>query len=284
MYQMLKSFLLSISVLILSGCSNASFMVANAPQISYKGDIISNVSYGLEDRNKLDIYIPEAFEKPLPVIVFFHGGRWSFGSKDQYKFVGMTLSKLGYIVVLPNTRLYPEVKHPVFVEDGAKALAWVYSNIAEYGGNDNLYLSGHSSGAHIAALLTADETYLKQENLSTEIVNAFAGLSGPYDFIPEEEDLMDMFGPPSKYSNMQVPTFIEGTEPPMLLIHTKDDETVIIRNLNRLKSAIDAKGGIVETIIYPSGDHVDAVAALSWVNPGKLSVAEDMDKFFKTHQ
>jgi acetyl esterase/lipase len=277
-----KIFSLSL-LFILTACSEAKFAIANAPQLTYKGEIIRDVAYGVHERQKLDIYIPQTEEASLPVIVFFHGGRWSFGSKDQYKFVGLTLSKMGYIVVLPNHRLYPEVKHPAFIKDGAKAVAWVHENIGEYGGNERLYLSGHSSGAHIAAMLNADESYLKAYDLSPDIINAFAGISGPYDFEPEEPDLKDMFGPPSNYSTMQVTSYINGDEPPMLLLYTKPDKAVHIRNLQLLKQKILSEGGMVETRIYQKGDHIDAIAALSWANPADLPIAEDMVRFFRDH-
>lgn len=280
---MIKIILSFIAIAFISACSNAKFAIVNAPALTYDGTIKKDIAYGTDERQKLDIFIPDNFQKPLPVIVFFHGGRWSFGSKDQYKFVGMTLSQLGYVVVMPNTRLYPTVKHPAWVEDGAMAVAWAYNNIAEYGGNKKLFLSGHSSGAHIAALVSADEKYLKKYNLTPKIITAFSGISGPYDFEPDTDDLRDMFGPPSNYPEMQVTTFIDGTEPPMQLIYTGNDDTVHIRNLNRLKNGIEQKNGAVVSIIYPKGDHVDAVAALSWANPADLPVANDMDEFFKKH-
>lgn len=279
---MLKNTILSgLSLLILLSCSEAKFAVVNMPQVTYEGQIIRDIDYGDHQRQKLDIYIPQNANTPLPAIVFFHGGRWTFGSKDQYKFVGMSLSEQGYIVVLPNTRLYPEVKFPTFVEDGAQAVAWVQNNIAEYGGNDTLFLSGHSSGAHIAALITADETYLNTYDLNpNRIIDAFAGLAGPYDFVPEAEDIKNIFGPPSNYQNMQVTSFIDGNEPPMLLLHTANDETVHTTNLEKLKAEIEAENGQFATKIYPRGDHTDIVAALSWVNPKDITVIEDLNNFF----
>ena len=279
---MIKIMISFILLALTSACSQAKFAIVNAPSLTYNGKILKDIAYGDQERQKLDIYIPETEAKSLPVIVFFHGGRWSFGSKDQYKFVGMTLSQQGYIVVMPNPRLYPQVKHPIFAQDGAQAVAWVHNNIGEYSGNDKLYLSGHSSGAHIAGLITANEALLQPYDLNPNtIINAFAGISGPYDFEPEEPDLKDMFGPPSEYPNMQVTTFIEGNEPPMLLIYSDQDETVHIRNLELLKAGIEEEGGQVETQIYLKGDHIDAIAALSWVNPAGLSVAEDMNAFFE---
>lgn len=73
----------------------------------------------------------------------------------------MRLADLGYIVVIPSTRLYPEVKFPTFIEDSALAVAWVNDNINSYGGSNDLFVLGHSSGAHMAAMVVADERYLQ---------------------------------------------------------------------------------------------------------------------------
>ncbi len=91
------------------------------------------------------------------------------GSKDKYIFVGEALASKGFIVVIPNYRLYPQVKFPEFVEDGALALKWVHKNIHQFGGDSNdLYVMGHSAGAHIAALLTLDEHYLESVGSSND--------------------------------------------------------------------------------------------------------------------
>ena len=281
----MKILLIFICFSFVSGCTKLMFATANAPKITYEGKIFNDISYGLESRQSLDIYVPEqAQQQSLPVVVFFHGGRWTFGSKDQYKFVGMSLSSLGYIVVLPNTRLFPEVKFPTFVEDAADSIAWVFNNIGEYGGNNNhFFVSGHSSGAHIGALLTANNKYLQAEGLTNQIISGFAGLAGPYDFEPKAEDLKDMFGPPENYPNMAVTTFIKGDEAPMLLMYSADDETVHVRNLEKLKAGIQAKQGKVNSIIYESGGHTGTVAAFSWANPSELPVKEDIDAFFRQH-
>jgi acetyl esterase/lipase len=259
------------------------FALVNAPSVSYKGQIIEDVAYGQLPRQKLDIYVPDIKQDDFPVVVFYHGGRWTDGNKQQYKFVGMTLSNLGYVVVLPNTRLYPDVKFPLFAEDAAKALAWVHNNIAYYKGNKNLFVSGHSSGAHLGALIIADKSYLAPYELNPNIVNAFAGISGPYDFVPQAPDIRDMFGPPENFPNLVVTNFIQGNEPPMLLVYTAEDTTVHPRNLQALKAKIEQVGGSVQAIIYPSGGHAAPVAAFSWANPSDLPVPKDIDDFFKKH-
>ena len=197
MKRTLLALFLSFQSFILSACTSASFFVANLPQ--YFSDIkqIQNVSYGDEAYQKLDIYVPQVEgDRTFPVIVFFHGGRWTDGNKDQYSFVAMTLAKYGFVVVVPDYAKYPKVKFPVFIEDSAQAVAWTHDNIGNFRGqSENLFLSGHSSGAHMAALVATDPSYLKKYKKERGVINAFVGLAGPYDFEPEEPDLKDMFGP-----------------------------------------------------------------------------------------
>jgi len=278
----MKLFIILITSLVLTACSNLLFKAANVPVLSYDGKIIENVEYGVLARQQLDIYIPSNLsDEALPVIVFFHGGRWTFGDKSQYKFVGDRLSQLGYVVVMPNTRLYPDVKFPVFVEDAAKAVSWVHKNIGQYQGNKSLFLSGHSSGAHMAALLISDPSYLQANDMKPSDITAFAGMAGPYDFEPKSEDLKDIFGPPENFPKMAVGNFIDGSEPPMLLLYSNEDETVHIQNLKKLQSAINSEGGEVASIIYPKGGHASTVSALSWANPDDLPVVDDIDTFFR---
>jgi acetyl esterase/lipase len=280
---MIKILFTLTSLLFLQSCTQIIFAVANAPVHSFGGEIRKNIPYGELPKQKLDIYLPEASTSKHPVIVFLHGGRWTIGDKSQYQFVGMTMANLGYIVVIPDTRLYPEIKFPTFVEDTAKSIAWVHNNIAKYGASSDLFVTGHSSGAHMAALVVADESYLAAFDLPVSVITAFAGMSGPYDFEPQAPELKDIFGPPSKYPKMVVTNFIDGTEPPMLLMYTQDDETVHIQNLRKLESGIQAANGAVQTIIYESGGHASPVAAFSWANPAELPIASDMDQFFRSH-
>src|SRR5262249_25592652 len=157
-----------------------------------------------------------------------------------YRFAGDAFARHGYIAVIPDYRKYPRVRFPAFVEDSAKALAWVYSHIADYGGDrDRIFVAGHSAGAHICAPLTADPHYLAHEGQDrSTVIRGFAGLAGPYAFTPSEPDLEDMFGPPERYPAMQVTTFIDGTQPPMLLLYGGSDTTVRRYNLDRLEARI----------------------------------------------
>ena len=274
-----------IAALYATGCMRAGLFALNAP--GYDGQVISDVAYGPDKDQKLDIYLPlNANQSKHDVVVFFYGGRWKSGAKADYKFVGTTLAKAGYIAVIPDYKKYPQVRFPVFVQDGAKALSWVYDHIAHYNGDTHyIHVAGHSAGAHIASLLVTDEKYLKAEGKSrSNVIRSFVGLAGPYSFTPDEDDLKDMFGPPQNYPRMQATTFVDGSEPPMLLLYGDQDDSVKRYNLDRLQAAVAKKKGCVKTIIYPDIGHIDLVLTLSWYGKNKAPVLQDMmDSFKATH-
>jgi acetyl esterase/lipase len=277
-----KTILASLSALLLSACSNAATFVANAPTYFDGMERHANIPFG-DHGLKLDIYTPPTTSENTthPVIIFIHGGRWSDGSKDIYKFVGSRFAKAGYITVIPDYRHYPDVKFPAFVHDNADAVVWTAENIVQYGGNpQNLFVIGHSAGALNAALLVSDETYLPEDIK----INAFVGLAGPYDFVPDEEDLKDMFGPPENYPQMQVTTFIDGREPPMLLMHGLKDETVKMSNIHKLSPVLEAHNVPYEIRTYPELNHVDMVTSFVWAYVDRRTVYPDILEFLRAHR
>lgn len=276
----------AVMAVILGGCTQLGVSLANLPIKFSDMEIKKEITYGNEDWQKLDIYIPKrAKVEKLPVITFFYGGRWTDGSKDMYAFVGHAFAKEGYIVVIADYSKYPNVKFPSFVEDGAKAVAWIHNNIDKHGGDaNNLFISGHSSGAHIGALVVADERYLQAEGKNNSIIKAFAGLAGPYDFIPQADDLKDIFGPPTNYPLMTVTNFIDGNEPPMLLLWGEDDDAVWERNIKLLGEKIEKENGLYEIKMYPGVDHVGVISGLIWFLRGQPPILKDITNFFESNR
>lgn len=266
-----------------TACSSVAFTLANVPAHFEEMAVVRDQAYGPMPSHLLDIYIPAGAVKQLrEVIVFFYGGRWTDGTKDDYRFVGATFANRGYIVVIPDYRKYPDVRFPTFVEDGARAVAWVYDHIADsHGDPSRIHIAGHSAGAHIGALLAADAHYLADLGKDRSVViRDFAGLAGPYAFTPKDPDLQDMFGPPANYPNMQATTFIDGAQPPMLLLYGEADTRVKPYNLEKLRQRITEQGGCVRAITYPDVGHSGLLIALSWLNPGSVPVVDDMTRFF----
>jgi acetyl esterase/lipase len=269
--------------LIVSGCMSVATSLVNAP--SYFGKLTreSNLAYGEEAHQRLDIYRHKGWQtgQQRPVLLFIHGGRWTSGKKEHYRFLAARMAKEGFLVVIPDYAKYPEVKFPAMMRDPALALAWTFRYITDYGGDSRrIYVMGHSSGAHMGALLASDSRYLQAYDLSPSAIRAFVGLAGPYAFIPEDEDLKDMFGPPQNYPQMQVPTHIDGDEPPMLLLHGEKDELVGRFNYEKLAEAIKVKGGMVETRLYPNVGHMGIIASFARSAETEPRVARDATRFF----
>jgi acetyl esterase/lipase len=276
---------LAAAIFWLTGCT--SLQVLNAT-VSHRGYVrTTDIAYGSDPRQKLDVYLPKKMAPDAKVVVFFYGGSWRGGGKTDYRFVAQALTSRGFIVVLPDYRVYPQVIFPAFVEDGASAVRWVRDNISNYGGDTNhIYLMGHSAGSHIAALLTLDAHYLKAVGLDRNVIRATATLSGPYDFTPNPWD-RPVFGMGTNEtainSNIEPITFVDGKEPPMLLVQGLRDKIVAPSNAVNLAARIRAAGGEVEYITYPKRGHASVVVALAspyhWLAP----VLDDVTKYFKRH-
>jgi acetyl esterase/lipase len=256
----------------------------------------ADIAYGPDRRHRLDVYLPtRARAEPGPVIVFWHGGRWTTGDKVEYRFVGAALAELGCVTVIPNYRRYPMVKLRGFMEDAARGAAWAHDHARELGADaGRLYTMGHSAGAHIAALLTLDSRYFAAVGRHAPRIAGLIGLSGPYDFLPlKEDDVKDMFGPPERYADSQPVNFVRKDSPPALLIHGSKDRMVAPGNSSSLAAALQARGVQATLRLYAHAGHADTIAALSlparrraatltdiaaFVNPAKSQAASDAAK------
>ncbi|MEE4173101.1 MAG: alpha/beta hydrolase [Xanthomonadales bacterium] len=222
----------------------------------------NGLPYGAEPRQVLDVYEPRERTDNAPVVVFIYGGGWREGKKADYAFVGTSLTAAGFTVVIPDYRLFPEVRFPVFVEDGADAVAWVERElIADT--ERPLFLMGHSAGAHIAGLLALDPAYLQSAGVDPGRLAGWIGLSGPYDFLPIESGyLLDVF-PGNSRAQSQPIRFVSGDAPPTLLVHGADDGVVEPGNSRRLANALEAAGVDVTLVEQEGRSHAATVAALA---------------------
>lgn len=263
-----------------SACTQLAFLAANIP--ASFGDYSRNrdLAYGDQPLNTLDIYLP-AKPAGAPVVIYFHGGGWNSGNKSEYKFVGAALAEQGYVAVLPNYRLYPQVKFPVFMQDAAQAVAWAQAHVSDWDADSQrLYLMGHSAGAHIASLLGLNAGYLNAVNVDTRSVRGVIGLSGPYDFMPFKYPYMfDLFGPTERYSQSQPINFVRADAPRMLLLHGMQDKTVSPHNTEHLAKALTAVGASVKADYYPQANHGDLVAGFSIPARGRVPVLAAVSEF-----
>ena len=212
-----------------------------------------------------DIYAPVDINKSTPLVVFFYGGRWRQGRKQDYLFVAHALATHGVCCVLPDYRRFPEVQFPVFIEDGAKALAWAASNIEGFGGTaDNVFVMGHSAGAHIASMIALNSGYRQPFDNTNSTLRGLIGLSGPYDFLPmRNDDVIEVFGDKATSMESQPIHYASADAPPSLLVTSKQDIIVCPRNAHRLAEALTNHGVSVETSVFSNLTHTGTLLALA---------------------
>lgn len=128
----------------------------------------------VNDRCRLDLYYPEEL-KNFTTVVWFHGG----GLEGGEKFIPEIWKNKGIAVVAVNYRLYPKVKCPVYIEDAAAAVAWVFTHIAEFGGDPSkIVVSGHSAGGYLASMIGLDKKWLAKYQVDADKIAMIIPFSG----------------------------------------------------------------------------------------------------------
>jgi len=264
----------ALLVLLLSGCKSAFFATVNAGAAPFE-----SVTFLPEHRLALDVHRPTAGTAPAPIVLFLYGGRWQSGSRDEYAFVGQRLAEAGILTLVVDYRLYPQTRFPHFVHDSVAAIAWARDHAADLGGDpQRIFLVGHSAGAHIAALIGTDARYLAPIGMAPTDLAGVVGVAGPYDFLPlTDDDLKDIFGPESRWPESQPVNFVDGDEPPFLLLHGTGDLLVWLRNSERLEKKLRAAGVAVELRRYPGVGHIRILSGFRY--PWLADTARDVVDF-----
>lgn len=263
----------------LSACSPAAAVLNLAvPGDGYR--IARDLAYGSDPRQKLDLYVPDHLTAPAPVLLFFYGGSWESGSKSYYKALGQAFASKGIIVAVADYRLYPQVRYPAFVEDGARAFAFLHAQAAAHGGDTaRLFVSGHSAGAYIAMMLAADPRYLRAAGADPAWIAGVIGMAGPYDFLPlQDKNLIEIFGGANRPETQPI-TYIDGKRPPMLLTYGTDDTTVLPRNALAMAAKLRSFHSPVEVKSYTGVGHVGIILSLAPGFRGRTTLRQDILDF-----
>jgi acetyl esterase/lipase len=272
----------AVWVLLVSGCSSAEFLVANAPADLSRVERRIDLSYGTNRRQNLDVYEPRK-AADLPVVIFWYGGSWIEGSKADYRFVGTELAQLGFVAVLPDYRLFPEVTFPLFDEDGARAVAWVQKHAKELGGDPKrIVLMGHSAGGHTAAFLAFNHAFLERFGADSHSIVGFIGLSGTYTFVPDSDVLRAAFPPPFTEKDWQPIRFVDAQSPPTLLLHGLADTEVMPQEAIDLRDALMQAKVRVELHLFPHRGHGATVAPFALVARWHTPVVKEVAEFIRS--
>jgi len=269
-------------VLVLAGCTRVDLLNAAMPRSGYS--VIKDVAYGEGERRYLDIYVPDHLAPGHPVIVFYYGGSWQEGTKNDYLFVGQAFASKGYIAVIADYRLYPDVYFPAFMNDSAAAFVWAHNHIAAYGGNpQNVFVAGHSAGGYNALMLTLNTSYMKAAGGDEQWIRGAIGIAGPYDFLPlTDPKLIDMFSKQDVTLTQPI-TYARSGVPPILLLAGDQDTDVLPRNTINLTKCLRTLGDPVKEIIYPGVAHIGIILALADGFRGKAPVLNDIADFIDAH-
>lgn len=281
--------LAGLSGLLTAACSPLTMFATLSPKdpAAVAGRALA---YGTNPRQRLDVYTPPktallGAKGQAPLAVFFYGGSWDSGRRQDYSWVGHALASRGFVTAVADYRLYPEVKYPDFLADSAQAVRWASDNAAEYGADPTrIVLVGHSAGAYNAAMLAFDGRYLTAAGVDPKRVKAMAGLSGPYDFLPLQGDITHrIFGETADLPGTQPTAYVTAASPPAFLATGDADDMVWPKNTVALAKALRAAGVEVEERHYPGVDHIRMVLALSRPLRGRAPVLDEMTGFLRRH-
>jgi acetyl esterase/lipase len=234
-----------------------------------------DLAYGPHERNTLDLYLPKS-DKPLPLVVWIHGGGWERGSKNNTG-PSMDLLKEGYAVASVNYRLSQHAVFPAQIEDCKGAIRWLRKNAGKYNFDpDHVGAWGMSAGGHLVALLgTTDDTNFApsddNKNISSK-VQAVCDWFGPADFlhwgtvtasdplaqnpsalsrllgglIPDKMDLAKQASPV---------TYVGKSNAPFLIYHGDHDFLVPLQQSEELNDLLK-KAGVESTLhVVKNGSH-----------------------------
>ncbi len=274
--------LIGLAGAFLAACTPARFLDSVIPDDGAT-TLIKDVSFGANPRQKLDVYGPPDARPGAPVALFVYGGGWNSGSRREYQWAGKMLAAQGFVTIVADYRLTPEVSFPGFIEDVAAAVRWAVDHAGDHGGDPSrIVLVGHSAGAYNAAMVALDPRYLKAVGVERSRIKAFAGLAGPY-YFPDLSGpiLSKTFAGAPDDKIYQTLDYAGPGSPAAFLVAGDADKTVRPRNTERLAEALKNEGVEVESHIYPGQSHADVLLNLTRTFRGRSTEYAQLTGFLR---
>jgi acetyl esterase/lipase len=229
-----------------------------------------DLKYGPAERNRLDIFMPQAMTSGRPVLIFVHGGAFVRGSKRLpdspfYDNIMLWAVKNGFIGVNIDYRLAPQFPWPAGAEDVASAVQWVSKEIGERGGDPSrIYLMGHSAGAfHVANYVSHPEFYkvknsgVKGAIMTSATYDLTAGAVGE----PERAYYGD---DASRYASQSSLPGLLKTDIPLMAVSSEFDLPVFVKQLELFKEATCKRPtGCARTVMLPQHSHMSEVYSIN---------------------
>jgi len=211
-----------------------------------------DIPYGPSDAETLDIYLPPtpppaSATEGAPINVFLHGGYWYSRHKNDFRFLARGMVPAGAILMVVNYALIPSVDLDEQVAQCRAAVAWAYANAAGFGGDANrVFVSGHSAGAHLTAMMMATDWPAFGDGLPADMVKGGVALSGIYDLTPIPLGyLQETLGfTPEQVANHSPITLTPATDAPLIVAVGGDESEEFLRQSQDFAETWGAPGGI----------------------------------------
>ncbi len=232
--------------------------MAWSEEVRNNSRVALDLAYGNDERQRLDVYMPEDTSVPsAPVLLFFHGGYWVIGHKDLMGFMAPALTPAPALLVSVGYRLAPGAKYPQQVDDCRAALRWVYDNIARYGGDpERIYVGGHSAGGHLAAMLTLQWEQRTALGLPLDVIKGCFPVSGVFDVFDTAQERREAFLMSEDDARDASPMYnTKGNTTPFLLEIGSDDFDNLRAQHPRMLDALRAQPGYVEEMVREGHNH-----------------------------
>lgn len=218
-----------------------------------------NIEYGKvgERSLQLDLYRPKNMGKPVPGIIFIHGGGWKDGSREIMKVYAIPFAQRGYVTTTISYRLSKEALFPAAVQDTKCAVRWMRANASKYNIHaDRIGISGNSAGAHLALMAgySSDVLELEGDGGHADVssrVQAVVDFYGPVDmttdFAKSQGVVKSFLGKtyeedPKLYAYASPITHLTRDDPPTLILHGTIDSTVPIDQADTLAKKLQEIG------------------------------------------
>ncbi len=240
-------------------------------------EVTEDVPYVVDGdyKQKLDLYLPTGGDGPFPTLFVIHGGG---ASKRDMAPLARYLAERGYAVISINHRDMPYVNYPLPVQDTFCALAWTHANAGTYGfDTERIFAAGHSAGGTLVAMLGVvdDPTLFLKDCPHTppeaDWVQGVATFTGIFDYVRAadfsnglHDYIVEYLGGeadeiPDTWAEASPATWVDGSEPPFLLVHGASDENISPSESTEFATTLEDAGVKVELELIGGASHGEIV-------------------------
>ncbi len=256
---------------------------------------IKNLTYLEADSTKslpekqLNVFAPKG-AKDLPVLIFIHGGSWKSGNKEIYDFLGSRMARKEVVTVIIDYPLAPANQIQSMELAAVQSVIWTRKNIEKYGGDPNqIFISGHSAGGHLAALMATKEDDFLLSEMENPLKGAIlidpAGLDMHW-FLQETKgtDEGDKYlgaftEDPEVWKAASPIYFLEGQNMPILIMEGENTYPGIRLTVDRFRKEAEKNGVELDYEYYKKKKHIPMITQFFWTyNRGYKEVLDFMEE------